>query len=99
MQKGRGDLERTAQCHCGALKSDNVGRASAGRSMPLSIVPTPYRLCGALWLALANPKSELKETIRFTLAKAIVDFHLAGISARIAGAMSLQKVIGHRTFA
>ena len=68
--------------------------------MPLSIVPTPYRLCGALRLTLAkNPKSELKETIRFTLAKAIVDFHLAGISARIAGAMSLQKVIGHRTFA
>jgi hypothetical protein len=30
----------------------------------------------------------LKETIRFTLAKAIVDFHLAGISARIAGAMA-----------
>jgi hypothetical protein len=43
--------------------------------MPLSIVPTPYRLCGALRLTLAkNPKSELKETIRFTLAKAIVDF-------------------------
>ena len=36
------------------FKSDNVGRASAGLSMPLSIVPTPYRLCGALRLTLAK---------------------------------------------
>ena len=41
----------------------------------------------------------MKETIRFILAKAIVDFHLADISVRIAGAMCLQKVIEHRTFA
>ena len=35
------------------FKSDNIGRASAGLSMPLSIVPTPYGSvahCGSRWL-------------------------------------------------